>query len=143
MRTSQRGIDFIKAHESLRLEAYRCPAGALTIGWGHTKNVFPGQKIAFRDAEVLLAYDLSISESDVYRLVKVAINQNQFDALVSFVFNIGANEFAKSTLLKLVNKNPNDPNIQKQFTRWVYGGGKVLPGLLTRREAEAKMYFET
>jgi len=124
------------------LVAYRCPAGELTIGWGHTKNVFPGQKIGVRDAEVLFAYDLNIAEGDVNRLLKVAVNQNQFDALVSFVFNIGGPKFAKSTLLKLINKNPNDPLIQKQFTRWVYGGGKALPGLMKRREGEVKMYFE-
>lgn len=142
MKTSTRGIEFIKSHEALRLDAYTCPGGVLTIGWGHTRNVNPGQRISVRDAEILLAYDVSIAEADVIRHVKKPITQGQFDALVSFVFNLGVGNFSKSTLLKVINKDPNDPGIPAQFQRWISGGGKVLPGLLKRRKDEAEMYMK-
>ena len=142
MKTSEKGKAIIKKHEGLRLQAYKCPAGVLTIGYGHTRNVFDGQKISERDAEVLLAYDVKTAEDVVNRYVKVELNQNQFDALVSFVFNLGAGNFGKSTLLKVINKTPNDPAITAQFQRWINAGRKPLPGLVKRRQEEAKLYFE-
>lgn len=142
MKTSDKGKAIIKRHEGLRLQAYKCPAGVVTIGYGHTRNAFEGQKISERDAEVLLAYDVKTAEDVVNRYVKVELNQNQFDALVSFVFNLGAGNFGKSTLLKVINKNPNDPAITAQFQRWINAGGKPLPGLVKRRQEEAKLYFE-
>ena len=140
MRTSRKGIEFIKAHEGLRLDAYLCPAGVPTIGYGHTHGVKMGDRITEEQAERLLIGDLAVAERGVNRY-GFDLTQNQFDALVSFVYNIGAGNFRSSTLLKRLKDNPNDPDIEYQFRRWVYGGGKVLPGLVRRRKDEAKLYF--
>ena len=140
MRTSRKGIEFIKAHEGLRLDAYLCPAGVPTIGYGHTYNVKMGDRITEGQAERLLIGDLIVAETEVNRY-GFDLTQNQFDALVSFVYNIGAGNFRSSTLLKRLRANPNDPDIANQFKRWVYGGGKVLPGLIRRRNDESKLYF--
>jgi len=139
MRTSRKGIEFIKAHEGLRVDAYLCPAGAPTIGYGHTYNVKMGDRITAEQAERLLIGDLAVAESEVNSHM-LRISQNQFDALVSFVFNVGARNFRSSTLLKRLKANPNDPDIEYQFRRWVYGGGRVLPGLIKRRKEESKLY---
>ncbi len=140
MRTSRKGIELIKAHEGLRLDAYLCPAGVPTIGYGHTHGVKMGDRITAEQAERLLIDDLIVAETEVNRY-GFDLTQNQFDALVSFVFNVGAGNFRSSTLLKRLKSNPNDPDIANQFKRWVYGGGKVLPGLVRRRDEEAKLYF--
>ena len=140
MRTSRKGIEFIKAHEGLRLEAYLCPSGVPTIGYGHTYNVKMGDRITEEQAEMLLIGDLIVAETEVNRY-GLDLTQNQFDALVSFVFNVGVGNFRRSTLLKRLKANPNDPDIANQFKRWVYGNGKVLPGLVRRRNDEAKLYF--
>ena len=140
MRTSRKGIEFIKAHEGLRLDAYLCPAGVPTIGYGHTHGVKMGDRITEEQAEMLLIDDLIVVEREVNRY-GLNINQNQFDALVSFVYNVGARNFRSSTLLKRLKANPNDPDIANQFKRWVYCDGKVLPGLVRKRNDEAKLYF--
>lgn len=140
MRTSRKGIEFIKAHEGLRQDAYLCPAGVPTIGYGHTHGVKMGDRITEEQAERLLIGDLIVAETEVNRY-GFDLTQNQFDALVSFVFNVGAGNFRSSTLLKRLKANPNDPDIANQFKRWVYGDGKVLPGLVRRRNEEAKLYF--
>ena len=140
MKTSQKGIDFIKRHESLRLDAYLCPAGVPTIGYGHTHGVKMGDRITEEQAEKFLIDDLAVVEREVNRY-GFELTQNQFDALVSFVYNVGARNFRSSTLLKRLKDNPNDPDIANQFKRWVYGNGKVLPGLVRRRNEEAKLYF--
>ena len=140
MRTSQRGINLIKQHEGLRLEAYRCPAGIYTIGYGHTAGVRRGDVIDERRAEQLLADDLKKFEAVVNRECP-GINQNQFDALVSFTFNLGETNLRKSTLLKCVKANPDGQNIYTEFLRWNKSKGEVLPGLIRRRKAEADLYF--
>ena len=140
MKTSNEGIEFIKRHESLRLNAYLDPVGIPTIGYGHTYNVKMGDRITEEQAEKFLIGDLIVAETEVNRY-GFDLTQNQFDALVSFVFNVGAGNFRSSTLLKKLKANPNDPDIANQFKRWVYGGGKVLPGLVRRRNEEAKLYF--
>ena len=140
MRTSRKGIEFIKAHEGLRLAAYLCPSGVPTIGYGHTHGVKMGDRITEEQAEKFLIDDLAVAETEVNRY-GLHLTQNQFDALVSFVYNVGARNFRSSTLLKRLKANPNDPDIANQFKRWVYGGGKVLPGLVRRRNEEAKLYF--
>lgn len=140
MRTSRRGIELIKAHEGLRLNAYLCPAGVPTIGYGHTHGVKMGDRITADQAEKFLIGDLATAEREVNRY-GFELTQNQFDALVSFVFNVGAGNFRSSTVLKRLKANPNDPDIANQFKRWVYGGGKVLPGLVRRRKEEAELYF--
>jgi lysozyme len=141
MKTSQKGIDLLKAHEGLRLTAYKCPAGVWTIGYGHTgSDVKEGKAITQTEAERLLRLDVEWAERAVNAELP-AINQCQFDALVSFVFNVGAGAFAGSTLLKKAKASPNDPAIRAEFAKWRNGGGKVLPGLVKRRAAEADLYF--
>ncbi|MFA5715356.1 MAG: lysozyme [Candidatus Paceibacterota bacterium] len=140
MTTSQRGIDLIKHFEGLRLEAYQDSVGVWTIGYGHTENVYPGRVIDEYGADILLKDDLKRFEAGIDKLA-LSINQNQYDALVSFAFNLGLGNLSKSTLLKKVRVNPNDPTIADEFVKWIRAGGKVLPGLLTRRKAEAVLYF--
>lgn len=140
MRTSHVGIALIKSFESLRLEAYRCPAGIWTIGYGHTAGVRRGDRIDAQKAEQLLTDDLRRFE-DVVNRECPGINQNQFDALVSFTFNVGTGNFQKSTLLKCVKANPLNVNIRYEFSRWNKANGMVLSGLIRRRKAEADLYF--
>lgn len=140
MRTSGRGINLIKQHEGLRLEAYRCPAGVFTIGYGHTAGVRRGDVIDAQRAEQLLAEDLRGVEAIVSRECP-GVNQNQFDALVSFTFNVGSGNFLKSTLLKCVKANPENVNIRYEFSRWNKANGMVLSGLIRRRKAESDLYF--
>lgn len=136
------GINLIKKFEGLKLEAYLCPAGVWTIGYGHTKGVKKGDKITQLEADNLLKEDLSSFEKGVTSLIKSNINQNQFDALVSFAFNLGLVNLKNSTLLKKVNSNPDDRTIVDEFIKWIYAGGKPLEGLKRRRQAEAYLYFK-
>jgi len=148
MKISQAGIDLIKSFEGLKLNAYICPARIVTIGFGSTfyadkSPVKMGDKLKDKQAaEELLKVTLQSFESTINGLFhNVELKQNQFDALVSFVYNIGPNAFAASTLLKKAKVNPNDKSIEIEFNKWVNGGGKKLPGLITRRKAESKLYF--
>lgn len=137
---TREGIDLIKRHEGLRLEAYKCPAGVWTIGYGHTQGVHEGQKIDAKEAERLLGNDLVRFETGVRNLVG-DLAPHKIDALVSFAFNVGLNAFAGSTLCRKVKANPDDKTIAEEFSRWVYAGGKKLAGLVRRRQEEARMYF--
>lgn len=140
MNISERGVELIKRFEGCRLVAYRCAANKLTIGWGHTgADVREGMEIDIDEAERLLKMDLVIHENNVARLVRVPLLQNQFDALVSFEFNVGYGKFRSSTLLRKLNSGDYE-GAGKEFIRWVYGGGRVLGGLVKRREAEFEMY---
>jgi lysozyme len=148
MKISQTGIDLIKSFEGLELTAYKCPAGIVTIGFGSTyypdkSPIKMGDKLKDKQAaEELLKSTVITFESTINGLFyNVTLKQNQFDALVSLVFNIGPNAFAASTLLKKAKVNPNDKSIEIEFNKWVNGGGKKLPGLIRRRKAEAKLYF--
>ena len=128
------------------LSAYQCPGGKWTIGMGTTRYpdgryVMPGDKINDQKVFECLTYDLAAAENTVSRLVTSSIEQHQYDALVSFTYNLGALAFGNSNLLRAVNANPASPTIEKQFMRWVYSRGKVLPGLLRRRQAECWLYF--
>ena len=140
MKTSEKGKALIREFESLRLEAYRCPAGVLTIGYGHTAGVKEGDRIDKRCAEYFLDKDLEDVEAVINRECP-GVNQNQFDALASFVFNLGVKKFLPSTLLKCVKANPGNPNIRGEFLRWVKAGGVTLSGLMRRRRREAELYF--
>ena len=140
MTTSDLGIELIKKHEGFRSKAYRCSANVLTIGFGHTLNVKSTDVITLDEAEYFLRQDVEFAEKEVNKH-NLNINQNQFDALVSFVFNLGVGNFARSTLLKKIKSNPNDPAIRKEFGRWIYAGGKALNGLVRRRREEADLYF--
>ena len=141
-----RGIATIKKFEGLKLKAYLCPAGILTIGYGNTfyennTKVQPTDKITIDRADQLLFFIVNKFEGEVKKVVKSAINENQLGALTSFAFNAGTGNLQKSTLLKKVNANPNDPTIRDEFMKWTRAGGKVLNGLVTRRKAEADLYF--
>ena len=140
MKTSNKGIDLIKKYEGLRLNAYLDAVGVWTIGYGHTLNVKSTDVITKEQAECFLRQDVEFAEKEVNRH-NLNINQNQFDALVSFVFNLGAGNFARSTLLRKIKSNPTDPTIRKEFERWIYAGGKILNGLVRRRKEEADLYF--
>lgn len=140
MQISQNGINLIKRFEGLDLTAYRDNVNVLTIGWGHTEGVTEGETITESQAEKLLEEDLQIFVEHVNELVKVPINQNQFDALVSFAFNEGWQALAKSTLLKFVNES-NFEEAANEFLRWDLAGGKVLPGLEARREKERSLFL--
>lgn len=142
MKISNQGIEFIKRHEGLILQAYLCPANVWTIGYGHTLGVKSGQVITPQQAEQYLREDLKGAERSVNTMVKVVINQNKFDALVSFVFNLGTGNFQSSTLLKRINGNPADTDIANQFERWVFAKGVKLPGLVKRRKEESDLYFK-
>lgn len=141
-----KGIPIIRKFEGLKLRAYLCPANVVTIGWGSTfyengSKVQLGDKITIERADKLLFFVVQKFEAEVKKLVKSAINDNQLGALTSFAFNIGTGALAKSTLLKKVNANPNDLTIRDEFNKWAKAGGKVLNGLVTRRKAEADLYF--
>ena len=140
MKTSPKGIALIKEFEGLRLKAYKCPGGVWTIGYGHTTGVKPGMVISEAQAEEDLKADLIAFERYLNGL-GLALNQNQFDALVSFIYNVGTGNFSSSTLLRKVRANPQDNSIMDEFLRWVYSKGRVLPGLQRRRLAEMKLYF--
>ncbi|MGL5716723.1 MAG: lysozyme [Paraclostridium sp.] len=139
MKTSQKGIDLIKSFEGCRLETYKCSANVNTIGYGTTKGVVPGMKISLLEAEEMLKRDLIYFERWVEKLIEVELTQNQFDALVSFTYNLGEGALKNSTLRKFLNDKRYDL-VPGQFLRWNMAGGKVLNGLVRRREAEAKMF---
>ncbi|GAB3822119.1 lysozyme [Pontibacter rugosus] len=146
MKTNKKGIQLIHSFESCELSAYLCPARKWTIGYGNTfyadgSAVKAGDKITQAQADELFVKVLSGFEKKVDALVKPSINENQFSALVSFAYNCGVANLQSSTLLKRVNANPNDTDIERQFLRWNKGGGKVLNGLTRRRQAEADLYF--
>lgn len=143
MKTSQAGIDLIKNHEGLKLSAYLCPAGVPTIGYGHTgPEVKLGMAISSAQAEAYLAKDLGKFESCINQNVHVILTQNQFNALSSFVYNVGPMAFTGSTLLRKINANAKDPSIKDEFMRWNKSKGVVIPGLITRRMDEANLYFK-
>jgi lysozyme len=138
--------ELVKHFEGCKLTSYVCSAGHNTIGYGNTfyengVKVKPGDKITQQRAEELLDVILIKFVQQTNELIKSNVNQNQRDALTDFAYNCGVGNLRSSTLLKLVNANPNDPEIRTQFMRWNKGGGKVLNGLTRRREAEANLYF--
>ena len=141
-----KGIAIIRKYEGLKLRAYICPSGLPTIGYGATfyingSRVQIGDVITIDHADKLLHFQVKLFADEVRRTVKSNINENQLGALVSFCFNVGGAAFAKSTLARKVNANPYDPTIRNEFMRWTRGGGKVLPGLVKRREEEANLYY--
>lgn len=139
MKTSQKGIDLITKFEGFRARAYKCPAGVWTIGYGHTKGVKAGQSVTLEGAQDLLRQDLKNFEDWVTKLVKVELTQGQFDALVSFCFNLGPGALDSSTLLKLVNQQ-KFALAADQFKRWNKAGGVELSGLTKRRAAERELF---
>ena len=140
MTISKAGIDFIKSFEGLSLEAYKCPAGVWTIGYGTTKNVTKGMKITKGQADDLFIEDVEPIERKLNSL-GVNFRQEQFDALVSWIFNLGSGNFQHSTMLKRIIADADDVEITDQMVKWVNAAGKPLVGLKRRRIAEANMFL--
>ena len=144
---SQKGVDLIKSFEGLSLKPYVCAGGINTIGYGNTyytngkRVLLSDQPITKPEAEELLKHSLSTYEKAVDTFCRDDISQSQFDALASFCYNVGTGNLQKSTLIKKVNANPQDPTIRAEFMKWNKAAGKVLLGLTRRRTAEANLYF--
>ena len=134
-------LEKLKEFESFRSEAYLDAAGVPTVGYGHTKNVKLGDKITEYCAKEYLLQDLYETEQAVNAL-NVAKTPGQFDALVSFAFNLGIGRLTSSTLLKVIREGGSKQKITREFKRWIYAGGRPLKGLIRRREWEAKRFFE-
>jgi len=139
MNISQEGISLIKKFEGCELEAYQCAAGVWTIGYGSTKDVKEGDTLTQKEADNLLLHEMQEYEGYIKELVKIPLKQNQFDALVSWVFNLGPANLKASTMLKFLNAGDYHL-IPSQIKRWNKANGKVLEGLIRRREAEALMF---
>jgi lysozyme len=147
MKPSQKAVDLIKQFEGFRKDAYICPAGVPTIGygattWGNGQKVKMGEVVSMTLAEKLLMADL---EKRSKSLAGLKVNQNQFDALISFVYNLGIGAFRGSTLFRKVQQDPNDPTIRAEFMKWnkarVAGKLVELRVLTRRRDAEANLYY--
>lgn len=145
MKLTREGLELIKAHEGLRLEAYRCPGGEWTIGYGHTSRagdpkVIKGMTIDTGEAQRILVRDLQKFCGFVEQAVKVPLTPNQYSALVSFCFNVGPENFKKSSVLKAVNSKQFDL-VPARLALWNKADGKVLPGLVKRRADEGKLFM--
>lgn len=155
MKTSSIGISLIKSYEKCKLIPYLCPAGVPTIGWGNTiyengvKVTLKDKPITQKRADELFLFVLKMFEKEVNSLLKTEVNQNQFDALMSFAYNVGSDidqdnipeGLGDSTLLRKVNEYPDDPTIEKEFLKWNKCRGLRLEGLIRRRKEEAELYF--
>lgn len=140
--TGAKGLALIKDFEGLRLEKYQDVVGKWTIGYGHlilSTESFP-RPITLVQADALLRQDLAVSEAGVNKWVSMALTQNQFDALVSFTFNLGVGNLQNSTLLKMLNQGQLQAAAD-QFLRWNKAGGKEVPGLTRRRIAERSLFL--
>ena len=146
MKTGEAGLEIIKMFEGFRSEPYLCPAGVATIGFGSTRGidgnrVTLGHSAISRDeAEEMLAHDLQNVEKSVGRLIRVALTQNQFDALVSFTYNLGSGRLQSSTLRSKINRADYE-GAADEFPKWVKAGGKRLSGLVKRRFVERKLFL--
>lgn len=145
---SQEGVNLIKRYEGFKLKAYLCPANIPTIGYGSTYYE-DGTKVKLTDSPIsetrattLLMALLVSYEKAVDSFCRDDISQHQFDSLCCFAYNVGVNALKKSTLLKKVNANPNDPSIKNEFLKWDKANGKALKGLTKRRLEEANLYFK-
>lgn len=148
MKVSIDGLKLIRNFEGFRAKAYVCPAGKLTIGIGTVIDT-PGESylttatITEEEAYELLRKDVAKMEAQVIPSVKVALTQNQWDAIMSLVYNIGTGAFNKSTVLRVINSNGDPATIKKAWLMWVKAAGKTLPGLVLRREKELEHYFKS
>jgi lysozyme len=147
MTTGKNGILLIEEFEGFRAKAYKDAVGLPTIGFGtlidsaEEKHLLT-ETISKEQAEVLLRKELAMIEKKFTIMISSKVNQNQYDALVSFAYNLGIYNLKSSTLLKKVNANPADVTIRNEFNKWTHAGGKVLEGLVRRRKAEADLYFK-
>ena len=142
MKLGERGTEILKYFEGCKLTAYQDSVGVWTIGYGHTKGVYDGMTITQDQAEQMLLSELEEYEGYIKDMVTVPLTQNQFDALVVWVYNLGPTNFRNSTLLKELNAG-NYNAAGQEITRWNKAGGKVLAGLVKRREAEAELFNDT
>jgi lysozyme len=147
MKVSTAGLDLIKKHEGLRLNAYRCPAGVWTIGYGITSSagvgkVTPGMKITQAEAEDMLRRALAVFEAGVEKAIKRQPTQAQFDAMVSLAYNIGVGAFSKSSLVRRFNDG-NIAGAADAFLMWNKAGGRVLKGLENRRKDERAWFLRS
>ena len=147
MKISKNGIKIIKELEGFKTNAYQCSSGVWTIGYGHTQNVQKNDTCSLEEATEFLMQDIEIAQHAVNTLVKVELNQNQFDALVSFVYNIGVGSkvrkkgFAGSTMLAFLNAG-HFPLAAGQFDRWVYSKSEISKGLVKRRKKEKELFLK-
>jgi len=139
MKTSEEGKALIKKFEGCELKAYLCPAQVWTIGYGHTASVKEGDVCTQEDADRMLAEDLEEFEGYVREAVTVPLEQNEFDALVAWTYNLGPGNLRSSTMLKKLNDSKFE-DVPTEIRRWNKSGGKVLDGLVRRREAEALLF---
>lgn len=139
MNTSEEGIKLIKHFEGFEANAYKCPAGVWTIGYGHTKDVTEGDEWSEAHASHMLEVELEEFERYIHDCVEVELTQYQFDALVAWIYNLGVGNFKSSTLLKVLNSGDYDA-VPEQIERWNKAGGVVLKGLVRRRAAESLMF---
>lgn len=144
MHITQAGLDLIKRFEGFSETVYICPGGHPTIGYGHVVKDHESYACGISEAEAedLLREDVQVAEKDVERLISVPLTEGQFDALVSFTFNLGGGALRRSTLRRKVNSGLHD-EVPAEFMRWVKAGGKKLEGLVRRRKAEAELYAES
>ena len=142
MKLGERGTEILKYFEGCKLTAYQDSVGVWTIGYGHTKGVYDGMTITQDEAEQMLLTELEEYEGYIESMVTVPLTQNQFDALVVWIYNLGPTNFRNSTLLKELNAG-NYNAAGQEITRWNKAGGKVLAGLVKRREAEAELFNDT
>ena len=140
MQTTEILFEKLKSFEGCRLQAYQDAAKVWTIGYGHTKGVKKGDNITQVEAEAYLREDVEEVEGQILAL-NLNLTQPQFDALTSFVYNVGIGAFKKSTLLRFIREGRSENDIKKQFCSWVYSNGRTLPGLVKRREWEAIRFF--
>ena len=139
MNISNKGIELIKKFEGCRLKAYQDSVDVWTIGYGHTEGVYEGMEISQHQADIMLGSDLVKYANYINEYVTVSLNPNQFDALTSWVYNLGPGNLKSSTMLKVLNEGSYD-DVPFQIKRWNKAGGKVLKGLVRRREAEAELF---
>ena len=139
---TQNGIDLIKRFEGFSRTVYFCPAGYPTIGYGHVVKPHENFSAGINEvqAEELLCQDAVIAERAVLRLINVPLTDGQFDALVSFTYNLGGGALQRSTLRRKINREEH-AEVPEQFMRWVWAGGRKLKGLIRRREAEVTLYM--
>ena len=139
MQTSEKGKEFIKHFEGCKLEAYQCSGDVWTIGCGHTRGVEEGDKISKKQADAFLSADIEMVETHVKRLITVDLDQSQWDAIVSWCFNLGCGNLRASTMLQVINLGELD-KVSKQIIRWDKVGKKAVAGLTRRRKAEADLF---
>lgn len=147
MKTSEKGIALIKKFEGFRAKPYLCSAGVPTIGYGTTRYnnnkrvTLADRPITEERATEILLKQLEPREFVINQNVKKELTQDQFDALVSFLYNVGSENFLNSTLLKVINKTPKSLQVEKEFSKWIYAGKKQIKGLILRRNEETNLYF--